>query len=118
MSVESDLHDLLEIECPRVFPDYAPPNTTLPYVTYQKIGGRPIVSFNKDVPNKIFSMFQINVWSATRLQADALAWSIDEALRTAIVFDAKPETDPVSVFEDDAPNLRGTRQDFSIISNR
>ena len=118
MSAESDLYTVLVSQCPRVFPDFASLDTPRPYVTYQKIGGRPIVTFNKLVPNKTFSMYQINVWADTRVQADTLAWQIDSAMRLATVFDAKPETDPVSVFEEDEPNLRGTRQDFAVISNR
>jgi hypothetical protein len=118
MSAESDLYAVLAAQCPRVFPDFASLDTARPYVTYQKIGGRPIVTFNKLVPNKTFSMYQINVWADTRVQADTLAWQIDSAMRLATVFDAKPETDPVSVFEEDEPNLRGTRQDFAVISNR
>jgi hypothetical protein len=118
MTVEADLYTLLKTQCDRVFPDFAPLSTVRPYVTYQKIGGRPINVYGKLVPNKALSMYQINVWADTRIQADALSWAIDSAMRTATVFDAKPETDPVSVFEDDEPNLRGTRQDFAVVHNR
>lgn len=118
MTVEADITTVLKTQCARVFQDFAPMSTARPYVTYQKIGGRAINLYGKVVPDKALSLYQVNVWADTRLQADALSWAIDAAMRTATLFDAKPETDPVSVFEDDEPNLRGTRQDFAVVHNR
>ncbi len=104
--------------CPRVYADYAPAGAPLPYITYQRIYGMPIRPLGKEVPDKVVSVYQVNAWDTARQAVDALAWQIDAAMRVATAFDAQPETDPVDVVEDDAPEIRGTRQEFRVIANR
>ncbi len=44
MTVEADLFNLLKtLVSNRAFPDFAPVNTTRPYITYQQIGGEVVV---------------------------------------------------------------------------
>lgn len=117
MSMESDLTALLKGLCPRVYPDVAPISTVRPYVTYQAIGGRSLRWLNGQPADKRHTMVQINVWSDTRLGALQLVRSIEDALCGATVFNAQPDSEPVSEHEPDL-DLYGSRQDFSIYSAR
>lgn len=117
MSVEVDLRNVLLPICPRVFPDFAPVATTRPYVTYQQIGGQVINALSSEVPSKQNGEFQLNVWADTRKQAAELALQIEAALRLATQFVARPLSAPAADYDPDMP-VYGTRQDFSIWSDR
>lgn len=117
MTVEADLYNVLKVICPRSFPDIAPTSTAKPYVTYQQIGGQVINPISNEVPNKQNGEFQINVWSSTRAEASAIALQIEAALRQATVFVARPLSAPASDYDHDML-VYGSRQDFSIWSNR
>lgn len=101
----------------RVYPDTAPFSTPRPYITWQKIGGHVIAPLAKEVSPTRNGFFQINVWSALRDEADALALLVEDALVTADAFVAKPMADSISLHDDDL-DLRGTQQDFAIWSGR
>lgn len=118
MSLEADLYAVLVTQCPRVFPDFAPLSTQRPYVTYQKIGGKALNFVDSASPSLRHTYLQLNVWADTRVAADALARDIEDALRAATAFTARPANEIAAVFEDDEPNLRGARQDFDIWSPR
>lgn len=117
MSLESDLQALLLAQCPRVFPDVAPFATVTPYVTWQQVGGDPL-SFTEDtVPNKRNASIQINVWSDTRLQANALMLQIEAALITCATLQARPSGALIAAHDDDT-DRRGCLQEFSIWAAR
>lgn len=117
MSVEVDLRNVLLPICARVFPDFAPVATTRPYITYQQIGGQVIKTLAKEVPSKQNGEFQINVWADTRKQAAELSLQIEAVLRQATQFVASPLAAPTADYDPDMP-VYGTRQDFSIWSDR
>jgi hypothetical protein len=115
MTVEADLQTALAAVVPRTFPDFAPVKTTLPYCTFQQIGGQAVNYADAAMPDHENGEFQVNVWAATRKEAKALIKQIDAALRGAATFTARPVAAPVSDFDADMKRY-GSRQDFSIWS--
>jgi hypothetical protein len=117
MSLETDLFTLLKIVCPRVYPDIAPNSTTLPYITWNQLGGISIKPLNKTVPDKRQAVIQVNVWSKTRAEANSLMLQVDSALRQATVFSAQAESEMQTVVDPDT-EYRGAMQDFRITAVR
>ena len=117
MSLESDLNTLLKTKCPRVFPDVAPSGTTLPYVTWQGIGGESLSFLDNTAGDKRNTLMQVNVWSSTRLQALQMIREIEDAMRASSAFVATPLGEPLSTYEPDVP-VYGTLQRFSIWATR
>ena len=117
MSMESDLSTLLKTIFPRVYPDLAPVGTVTPYVTWQAIGGTAIRFGDGSAPDKRNTLMQINVWSATRKEANTLARAIEAAITASPAFVATPEGEPASVHEEDT-GLYGAIQRYSIWSAR
>lgn len=97
----------------RVFPDVAPYGTPVPYASYQRFGGVPVVFLDRAVPSKKNCFFQINVWSDNRIGAAVLIDAVEAALREAVGIQASPMSGPVAEHEDDL-NLYGFRQDFNV----
>jgi hypothetical protein len=121
MTMESDLTVLLKTVSPRVFPDVAPSGTAVPYVTYQHIGGTSLQYIDGTAADKRHTVLQINVWSASRLEALALIRQVEATIcnLAAAPFAAQPDGEPTGRHEDDVtPPLYGCMQDFSIISTR
>jgi hypothetical protein len=113
MSVESTIFDTLKtLVVNRVYPDIGPETPTLPYITYQQVGGVGVNFVDPTVPSKKNSRFQVNVWAATRSAASTLAAQVEDALRTNATLQTSVLGAPVSIYEPDT-KLRGTRQDFS-----
>lgn len=117
MSLESQLYSTIFAVCPRVFPDFAPTDTTRPYVTYQQIGGAAVNFVDRVVPNKRNARMQINVWADTRISAFATLQAIEDAIRMTTVFQGEPESAPTSDFDADIP-VYASRQDFTIWADR
>lgn len=117
MSLETDLKAVIEPLCPSVFPDYAPNDTALPYVTWMQVGGSLISPLANTVPNKRCAFIQVNTHCATRVEATALALAIEEALITSNLFNARPNAAFTSTF-DEVLEFRGTVQDFTIWAAR
>lgn len=117
MTIEASIKTVLATACARVFPDFAPVGTTRPYVTYQQVGGNVINPLAKEVPDKQHGEFQVNVWANSRASAASIMLAIESAMRLATTFTAKPLGAPVSDFDADVP-VFGSRQDFSVWSNR
>lgn len=97
----------------RVFPDVAPFDTPVPYASYQRVGGVPIVFLDRATPSLKNCFFQINVWSDSRIDAAVLIDAVEAALRAAVGIQASPMSGPVAEHEDDL-NLYGFRQDFNV----
>lgn len=116
-TIEAAIKTVLATACARVFPDFAPVNTTRPYVTYQAIGGEVINPLAKEVPNLQHGEFQISVWANSRASAASTMLAIESAMRLATTFTAKPMGAPVSDFDADVP-VFGSRMDFSVWSTR
>ena len=114
MSVESDLYDTLKgLVGNRVFPDFAPFTTARPFITYQQIGGGVIRPLGGEVPHKKNARMQINIWADNRASASSISAQVEDALRVASVFVAKPESALNSMYEEDL-KIYGAAQDFSI----
>lgn len=117
MTIEADLYALLQARCTRVYPDVAPVDTTMPYVTYQGIGGQSIKPLGRELPSKRNTVVQINVWAQTRQQCNALMRQIEDAMRMTTVFSAQPQAEPISDYDHDMQRY-GAMQDFSIWADR
>ena len=117
MSMESDLSALLKTKCPRVFPDVAPSGTTLPYVTWQGIGGESVGFVDNTAADKRNTRLQINVWAKTRPEATSIARQIEDVLCATSLFVATPLGEAVSDYDSETKTY-GAMQDFSIYSTR
>lgn len=112
MTFEADLFTLLKTVTPFVFPDFAPVSTPRPYVTWQAVGGEVINPLANVAPGRRNAEIQINVWSDTRAQALSISRAIEDAMRAASAFTARPVSAAVSDYDADVP-VYGCRQDFS-----
>lgn len=117
MSLESDLYAVLSAVCARVYPDVAPTNTTRPYCTWQQVGGQALTYLERAVPDKRNAEVQVNVWSATRSEANALMLQIEAAMTTATAFQSKPVGAMFAVHDEDV-GVYGAQQDFSLWGSR
>lgn len=117
MSLESDLVTRLQTVCTRVYPDFAPPTTPRPYVTYQRIGGDALNYIDNAIPTTRHASVQVNVWADTRLSATTLIGQIEDALRTASAFTARPQSAALDDYDADVP-VYSTLMDFDIWATR
>lgn len=118
MALEQDLMAVLETHCPRVHVGTAPHDTAQPYVTWQHVGGDPIVFLDNTVGDKRNAQIQINTWAETPLQAFTLLQAIEASLRAALAwFVAKPLSEPVTGYAD-GDEVSGYLQTFSITGAR
>jgi Protein of unknown function (DUF3168) len=118
MTVEADIFTLLKgLVANRVYPDVAPSGVARPFIVYQQVGGVSLAFLDKTVPSKKNGRFQIAVWADTRSAVAALALQVESAFMTAPTMQASPLGSPVADV-DVATNLCGSRQDFSVWSDR
>ena len=110
MSFETSLFAVLEATVGKAYPDTAPLSTPKPYATYQFIGGFVINQLNNQLSGKKNAEVQVNVWAATRQQANDLARTVEAAMRAQL--NAKPFGAFIGDQEPDL-GLYGTRQSFS-----
>jgi hypothetical protein len=113
VTFEADLFTLIKTVTPRVYPDFAPVSTTRPYVTYQQIGGDVINPLANEAPGKRNSELQITVWSSTRAESLQVSRAIEDAMRLATAFQARPIAAAVADYDAEIP-VFGARQDFSV----
>lgn len=113
-TVEENIATVVGALCSsRVYPDAAPFGVERPYAEYQQVGGESITFFSREIPSKKNGRFSISSWADTRMQAAALARSIEDAIVSSNLFDAEPIGGPISQYEHDL-GLFGMTQDFSI----
>ncbi len=118
MTVEADIFNALAaLVSNRVFPDIAPLDTPLPYITFQQIGGEALGYVENTVPDAKNGRFQVDVWAQTRSQCAALALQIEAALVQSAAFQARAVGAPANQYEPDT-KLYGSLQDFSVWSTR
>jgi hypothetical protein len=105
----------------RVYPDVGPEGGSVPYATFQQVGGQTL-SFLEGgaAPSKRNVRMQVNVWAATRSAAAALAVQVEDALRLSTLCQAEPLGEPIARYEDEGLEvpLYGTTQDFSLWFDR
>lgn len=119
MSLETDVVNVLQALCPRVFPGTAPLNTVRPFVTWEHIGGDPLRYMDGTAAAQRWAQLQINTWCNTKAEAVDLALAIETAMCTSAWFTA----DPVGAFtgrtEDQVePVLYGAQQEFAVLGAR
>lgn len=113
MTVETDLYAALQgLVAGRVYPDVGPPGVTLPYLTYQQVGGDP-ANFLEGLPSKRNGRFQFNSWAATRVEAAALIRQVEDTLRASAQLRATTLAGAVAVYDEETHRY-GARQDLSI----
>lgn len=113
MTIEATLYTALSpLFGGRVFPDFAPAGTAKPYCTYQQVGGRPVEFLEGAVASKDGGRFQINVWSASRLEAMNKMRAVRQTLVAPPIL-ASSQGGAVAEY-DETDQLRGARQDFLI----
>lgn len=117
MSFESDLYAALgALVSNRAYPDIAPQGATLPCIVYQQIGGQAFAFLESAMPSKKAALVQIRTWAATRLAANALARSIEDALVESTTL--RGEAVGALIADIDIELQRfGTIQDFRFVFN-
>lgn len=108
---------LLPLAGGRVYPDVAPSDPQLPYITFQQVGGEVLNFLDRTLPSKLNARMQVNVWAATRLEACALAQQAEELFLMSLTLQASALGAAVADFEE-VGLLYGFRQDFSIWVDR
>lgn len=119
MTVEADIFTAIKgLVSNRAYPDLNDSATIVtPYIVYQEIGGEALTFLERAEPSKENGRFQVSCWATTRAASKALAKQVETAMTMATAFQAKPIGGKTSVFDEDT-KLRGTRQDFTVFSNR
>lgn len=99
----------------RVFPLTAPFGTQLPYITYQIIGGSPLIYMDNTEADKQPATVQINVFSDQVITSSRIAGEITRYLLASSTLTATPLSHPTDI-DDDEPNLDifGKTQDLVI----
>lgn len=97
----------------RVFPGIADAGTPTPYITFQVIGGPPINFITGETPAKRFVRVQINVWSATSIEAFEVAAQVENALRAETALQTEALTSAGDTY-DELTEYRGAMQEFQL----
>ena len=114
MTIEELVRQALgDLAAGRIFPDFAPTDTDLPFITYQAVGGQPINFLTGEKPGLTNVRVQINVWSESRIEASSLGAAVESAMREAVALKPEVVTGRASTL-DDVTQYRGTMQDFSL----
>lgn len=112
MTAETLIYDALKaLAGGRVFPDFAPEGTALPFIVYQAVGGDPMNLLTGEQPDKQRVRMQVSVWASARVEASELGAQVESAIRAAVDLQPEVATGRVATF-DEATKYRGTRQDF------
>jgi hypothetical protein len=114
VTLKTDLFETLSpIVDGEVYPSVAAPGAVLPWITYHSIGGRAVNFLDLTLPGRRHARVQINVWARTRLQADEIAQTVENAMRLSTTLRAEVLGAAEDTYEPE-PDLYGTRQDFGI----
>jgi hypothetical protein len=117
MALEESLNTLLRTICARTSPDFAPPETERPYVTWQQIGGDSLIPLDSSIPSHENAEIQIDVWANTRVEAKSIIKQIEAALIQTQTMTARPAGASASDF-DSAMRVYCSSQDFKIWHTR
>lgn len=114
MTIEEHIFRIVE-PLITVYPDKAPINAQLPYLTYQRFGGQSVTFVDKTLPDKKNAVIQINCWASSAIEASNLIMRVEKSLLADPTVTASAITEPVSTFDDDPESaITGRMQDFSI----
>ena len=100
----------------KVFADVARSGTTAPWVVYQQVGGKSVVSLDQKLADKRNGLFQVTTWATTRSEATTKALQIEQAVMDSPL-QVVPQGSIRAVYEPDT-GLYGAMQDFSIWGDR
>jgi hypothetical protein len=113
MSLESDIFDAIKsLTSNRCYPDKAPQNPTPSYTVFQQVGGQALNYLESAAVGKRNARIQIACWATTRIAANALARSVEDAMVASSL-----KAYVLSAFTadfDEETKLFGARQEFSI----
>jgi hypothetical protein len=96
----------------RVYPDVGPDAPTVPYITYQQVGGDAVNFLDGEQPSKGNARIQVSVWAATRTEADLLIQRAETAMRGAQALNTTVSGAPMNT-ADPVTKYRGAIQFFS-----
>lgn len=110
MTIEAQIASTLEpLFSGGAWPDVAPGGIAPPYCIYQQVGGSPVQALCG--PGRKNMRLQVWVWSRTRAEANALLRAAADELSAEL---GAVHIDELIAQHDDAVNLYGAHQDFSI----
>lgn len=113
MTIEASLKTSIGELCGgRAYADTAAATTPKPFVTFQQVGGRWMEFLEGGPAQKRNARIQVNVWAASRVEANALMRSIEDMLASDPYF-AIPQGSLIARYEDTTRTF-GAQQDFSI----
>lgn len=121
MSYETALVAILGALCPRTFPVVASWGTEMPYVIWQRAGGRAMRNLDKSPTGGLRNgRVSITVWAATPMKATELIRQIEDALTASDVIQCTPLDEPLDMFDDGGSDavIYGMQQSFSIWARR
>lgn len=117
MSAETEIFTLLKAICPRVFPDVAPPETPMPFITYSGIGGPSMRYASGEAMESHYPTIQVNTWSTQRSEALTMIRQAEEAICTATSINAEPQGEPLWQ-NDTHVGAYGCLQRFDVFATR
>lgn len=121
MSYELPLVAILKGICPRSLAVTAPWGTAMPYVIWQRAGGRSVRSLDKTPVGGLRNgRVSITAWAATPKQAEVLIRQIEDALTASDAIQCTPLDEPLDMYDDGGSDagIFGMQQSFSIWAHR
>ena len=119
MTIESDVHAVINAVCPRVFPVLAKVGVQRPYVTVQNVGGPAAYYLDNTPADKRMVRLFIKSWASSKLEAVALARQTEAAMVAATAVTAAVESELLDDVETDGePWLYSELQEFVVTGTR
>ena len=111
------LVDALQAVCPRVYPEYAPQRTEVPYVVWQHAGGEALRYLDGAPVNLRNTIVQVTVYAVHKADALGVIRDIEDALAEHATLQCEVQTE---IYDEPSPELKltGCAQDFSIFGPR
>lgn len=117
MSLEDTIFGALKnLVSGRVHRDIAPPGATVPYITFQQVGGEEFDYLEGGSVGLSLARVQVNCWDDSRDDVNALALAVRNALQGT----SSLQTNVLGAFItvlDEQTGLYGTIQDFRLKSS-
>lgn len=117
MSLETDMVAALQQVVPRSFPVTAPYDTPLPYLVWQRIGGKASDYLDDPLPESRNANVQLTVWAASLLEAIALMNGTLAVLVASPVLHVSLSGEQRDAY-DEGDALLGVQQDISVWGDR
>lgn len=121
MNLESQLVAILNAHCPRNFPVTADFGAQLPYVIWQRAGGKVSRTLDKKpVGKRQNRRIALTVWDSHPIKAAQLLQQIETALTASNTIQCTPLEEATDVYDDGGTDagIYGLQQTFSIWAKR